>query len=381
MMPEGQNHPMGGDNIEPRLALVAWEITRSCNLNCAHCRASAGYRHYDGELSTEECFRVVDEIAEVGKPIIILTGGEPLLRPDVFDIAKYAVSKDLRLAMGTNGTLLTEEMAMKMKDVPISRVGISLDFPSAELQDKFRGKSGAYDVAVAGVNNCRKAGIEVQIDSTITKLNVAYLDSLFSLAMDLGAVAFYPFLLVPTGRGKELEEVELSPEEYEKTLGWIYDKQLKLQDKLAVRPICAPHYFRIARQKQKQKQSGAVPMPATPPSPSSGGSPPMHFVTRGCLSGTSFCFISHQGKVQGCGYLDIEAGDVKKERFGQIWFNSPVFNRLRNLANLKGKCGDCEYKRICTGCRARAFETTGDYLEAEPYCIYQPERRKGLVDV
>ncbi len=364
-----------GDVIRPRLRLVAWEVTRSCNLFCAHCRGSAGYGQYGGELSTEECFHLIDEILEVGKPIIILTGGEPLARQDVLLIAKYAVTRGLRVVMGSNGTLITEEMAAKLKDVPISRIGISLDFPVAKLQDDFRGQAGAFEAAIAGIANVRQAGIDVQINSTVTKLNVAYLDELLSLALKVGAVAFHPFMLVPTGRGKGLASVELPPEQYEQTLNWIYDKQLELGDRMFFKPTDVPHYLRVVKQRQKQSRGIKKPEPTT-------GHNPANTITRGCLAGTGFCFISYQGKMKGCGYLDVEAGDIRKESFSRIWANSPLFRKLRDLSNIKGKCGVCEYKRICGGCRARAYETTGDYLEAEPYCIYKPAVcREGLVKV
>jgi len=355
---------------------MAWEITRSCNLYCAHCRASAAYGPYEGELSTGECYRVIDGILEVGKPIIILSGGEPLAREDVLEIAKYAVSKGLRVVMGSNGTLVTEEVAAKMKEVPISRLAISLDFPVAELQDDFRGKKGAFKEAMAGIVNARGAGIEVQINSTITKLNVSFLDQTLSLAQEVGAVAFHPFFLVPTGRGKDLESVELSPQQYEETLNWIYDKQLELGDRMFFKPTDAPHYLRV----MKQRQRNGVAETKRPASATGGH--PMQSISRGCLAGTGFCFISHRWSVQGCGYLDVEAGNVRKESFSQIWANSALFRKLRDLSNIKGKCGVCEYKRICGGCRARAYEATGDYLEAEPYCVYQPiGQRKDLAGV
>jgi len=355
------------DIITPRLHLVAWEITRRCNLLCAHCRASSTDSVYEGELTTEECFRIVDEIVEVGKPILILSGGEPLARPDVYQIGRYAVSKGLKVVMGSNGTLIDADVAIKLKEVPITRIAISLDFPTVELQDSFRGKSGAFDAALAGIKNALKAGVEIQINSTITKLNVGYLDELVSLALKVGAVAFHPFLLVPTGRGKWLESVELSPSEYEETLNRIYDKQIELGDRLFFKPTDAPHYLRVMKQRQKGEASVA---------PRTGGHPSAQAITRGCLAGTGFCFISYRGKVQGCGYLTVEAGDLRSRSFGDIWNESALFRNLRNLANIKGKCGSCEYKRICGGCRARAYETTGDYLEAEPYCIYQPIERK-----
>ncbi len=361
-----------GEAIKPRLQLVAWEVTRSCNLFCAHCRASAAKGRYEGELSTEECFHLIDQILEVGKPIIILSGGEPLIRQDVLEIAEYAVTKGLRVVMGSNGTLITEERAAKLKDVPISRLGISLDFPVAELQDDFRGKAGAFEAVMAGITNARRAGIEVQINSTITKLNVSYLNELLSLALKVGAVAFHPFMLVPTGRGKGLESVELSPQQYEETLNWIYDKQAELGDRMFFKPTDAPHYLRVASQRQKQNHK----IPAGKKAEPAAGHHSVNSITRGCLAGIGFCFISHRGRVQGCGYLDVEAGNIRKESFGQIWADSPLFRDLRDISNIKGKCGVCEYKKICGGCRARAYEASGDYLEAEPYCVYEPAAQR-----
>ncbi|MFH0942483.1 MAG: radical SAM protein, partial [Chloroflexota bacterium] len=188
-----------GNLLNPKLQLVAWELTRSCNLLCAHCRASANGSGGDGELTTEECYRVIDEIAAVASPILILTGGEPLMRPDFFEIAGYASKRGLRVVIGTNGTVITPEIAVRLKAVPVARAGISLDFPNAEEQDKFRGKAGAFQAALDGINHIRNAGIEVQINSTITRLNVHHLNDLLSLAQEVGAVAFHPFMLVPTG--------------------------------------------------------------------------------------------------------------------------------------------------------------------------------------
>ncbi len=348
------------DKLEPKLQLVAWEITRRCNLFCKHCRASAEDTAYEGELTTEECFAVIDSILEVGNPILILTGGEPLMRPDIFEIGRYASERGLRVVVGTNGTVITKEIAESMAKVPISRVGVSIDFPVPELQDEFRGKSGAFEDAVSGIKEAQKAGIGIQINSTITSMNAHYLDDLLQLAIKLGAAAFHPFMLVPTGRGKGLADVELPPEEYERILNWVYDKQQELGDRIFFKPTDAPHYMRILKQRGAREMKGH------------GGHPSMNSITRGCLAGVGFCFISHVGRVQGCGYLDVEAGNVKENSFAQIWNESPFFGQLRDLSNLSGKCGACEYKRICGGCRARAYESTGDYLAEEPYCVYQP---------
>jgi heme b synthase len=358
--------------LKPQLQVVAWEITRRCNLFCAHCRASAEDNQYKGELTTSECYKLVDQILEVGHPILILTGGEPLRRPDVFEVGRYASEKGLRVVMGTNGTLITEEVAAKMKEVPFSRISVSMDFPRAELQDKFRGQIGAFESALKGIQNARKAGIEVQINCTLTQMSVPYLDEMVELALKIGAVAFHPFLLVPTGRGKGLEAIELSPQQYEETLNHIYDKQLELGDKLFFKPTDAPHYMRIMKQRQKPAQPEVAAVQGANPK---GRHHPANAMSRGCLAGTGFCFVSHVGRVQGCGYLDVEAGNIREQPFKNIWNGSPLFKQLRNLENLKGKCGRCEFKRVCGGCRARAYEASGDYLENEPYCIYQPKER------
>ena len=356
----------GSDIIKPSLQLVAWELTRRCNLFCAHCRAPTNDSWHSGELSTEACIHLVDEILKVGNPIIILTGGEPIIRSDIVPIARYATSKGLKVVIGSNGTLITREIAVTLRDVPVSRIAISLDFPIAKLQDEFRGRTGAFEAAMAGIANVREAGIQVQINSTITKLNVAFLDELISLVLKVGAVAFHPFMLVPTGRGKGLASLELSSDEYEQTLNWIYDKQMELGDKLFFKPTDAPHYLRVVRQRQRQHTAVSDEKELTTYSNR------MNVISRGCLAGIGFCFISCEGKVQGCGYLDVGAGDIRKEPFSRIWTDSPLFCSLRDLSTIKGKCGRCEYKRLCGGCRARAYETTGDYLEAEPYCTYQP---------
>ena len=364
--------------LEPRLQLVAWELTRSCNLLCEHCRASARRGPYNGELETDECFRLIDQIAEVGQPILILTGGEPLLRQDIFDVAGYAAEKGLRVVMGTNGTLIDSKIAATMKRMSVARIGVGLDFPNAEMQDKFRGQPGAFEAAIQGIRNAREAGIGIQINATITKMNAGYLDELLGLAKELGAVAFHPFMLVPTGRGKGLAEVELAPQEYEDILNWIYDKQQELGDRIFFKPTDAPHYLRVVRQREKtarreaqvEHDVGGKAFPAH-------GQPhnhAMNALSRGCLAGTGFCFISHRGDVQGCGYLDVPAGNIRRNTFSEVWNDSQLFCDLRDLSLYKGKCGECEYRKLCGGCRARAYEATGDYLEEEPYCVHQPSR-------
>jgi heme b synthase len=361
-----------GGNDQSKLRLVAWEITKSCNLHCAHCRGSADSGTYTGELSRQECFALIDDILKVGRPILILTGGEPLKREDFFDIAGYAAGKGIRVVVGSNGTLITKEMAARMKAVPISRVGISLDFPNRELQDKFRGSPGAFDAALAGIECARNAGIEVQINSTISRLNTHYLDDLVSLALNVGAVAFHPFLLVPTGRAKGLQEHVLSAQDYEQLLIQIYEKQQQLGNRLFFKPTDAPSYMRVVQQQEMVRHSPEQKLSSADTNVRHAGHASMNAMSRGCLGGISFCFISHVGRVQACGYLDVEAGNIREQPFHRIWQDSPLFNQLRDYSLIKGKCGLCKYKTICGGCRARAYEATGDYLAAEPYCLYEP---------
>jgi len=227
--------------------LIAWEVTRSCLLNCIHCRAAARYGPYLGELSIQECFKVLDDIASFSSPIIILTGGDPMMRSDIFEIAKHGTDLGLRMVMAPCGTLITEENARKMVEVGIRRISISIDGATAETHDRFRQVKGAFDDAIKGITYAKKVGLEFQVNTTVTKLNIDELPDVLQLAIDLGAAAFHPFLLVPTGRGKDLAEQEISPEEYERVLNWFYEMQGKVP--IQFKPTCAPHYHRIIRQR------------------------------------------------------------------------------------------------------------------------------------
>ena len=349
--------------------IIAWEITRSCNLACAHCRAASHFDPYPGELTLEECKAVIDDIASITDPILILTGGEPLMRRDIWDIVDYAQAKGLRPVIGTNGTLIDEDCARKIAESGIPRVSISLDFPTKEGQDAFRGKDGAFEEAIAGMRNLREHGVGVQVNTTITKMNVDLVDEIHELARTEGAEAFHPFLLVPTGRGEDLVDVELSPQEYEEVLTWAYHCQKG--SPMHFKPTDAPQYYRIIRQ-----------LSAAEGRTVSRETYGMEALTRGCLGGITFAFISHVGDVQPCGYFDMQLGNVKEVPFSRIWEESPVFADLRNYSKLKGKCGACEYKGVCGGCRARALAATGDYLAEEPYCAYVPKTvaRKQVLD-
>lgn len=361
----GHPHAPGtGSRLEANLRLVAWELTRSCNLACVHCRAAAQDRPYEGELSTAECMRVMDEIAEVARPIVILTGGEPLLRPDAFELARYGNAKGFRMTMATNGTLLTPEIVGEMRASGIQRISISLDGATAASHDAFRKVPGAFEGALRGIGMARGAGLDFQINTTITHANIEEFPRIHELVVSLGAVAHHMFMLVPMGRGKDLEEGAIGAEQYEKALHWFYDQKDKAP--LQLKATCAPHYYRIMRQRARD-EGREINFETFG----------LDAVTRGCLGGTSFVFISHVGQVQPCGYLEVEAGNVREQSFGDIWKNSRVFNDLRDLKKYGGKCGRCEYIRSCGGCRARAYENTGSYLSEEPLCLYRPRSMSG----
>jgi len=340
--------------------MIAWEVTRSCNLNCIHCRAAASRGPYPGELSTEKSFQLIDEIAAMSSPVIILTGGEPLLRPDIFDIAAYGTGKGLRMVMATNGTLVDEATAKKMIKSGIKRVSVSLDGKDAPSHDAFRGEIGAFTGALNGIEAMKRAGMEFQINTTVTTANIKQLKEILDLAIRLGAVAHHIFLLVPTGRGRDLAEQAITAADYEETLMWFHKESVNCS--IQLKATCAPHYFRIMHQNKVKSAE---------PKKKAGGH--FHESTRGCLGGISFCFISHVGQVQPCGYLELDSGNVQKQSFAEIWENSEVFRNLHDLSKYGGKCGRCEFIKICGGCRARAYEATGDYLAAEPLCLYQPK--------
>ncbi|GAB6175864.1 heme b synthase [Desulfobaculum senezii] len=366
----GKGHPGGAphghaqaEGTAPPLRLIAWEITRSCNLACKHCRAEAHTEPYPGEFSTEEAKALIDTFPETGSPIIIFTGGEPMMRKDWPELVRYAKSKDLRCVMAPNGTLITEESAKEMKAAGIERVSISIDGPDAASHDEFRGVPGAFEASMRGIEYLKKAGLEFQINTTVTKGNLGMFRDIFQLCEDLGAVAWHIFLLVPTGRAAEIGEEIITAAEYEDVLNWFYDFR-KTTD-MQLKATCAPHYHRILRQRAKEE--------GIPVTFENFG---LDAVSRGCLGGVGFCFISHTGQVQPCGYLDLDCGNVRDTPFPEIWANSKHFNEFRNQKCFEGKCGVCEYHKVCAGCRARAYTMNGSHLAEEPLCTYTPRKAK-----
>ena len=342
------------------------------------------------ELSTQEAERLVDELSGWGRTILVLSGGEPLLRPDIFHLMSYAAKKGLVVALATNGTLVDADLARRIRESGVDRVSVSLDGADESTHDAFRRLPGSFRSALAGIQALRAEGVPLQINVTVARHNADQLDEMVGLAKRLGAVALHLFLLVPVGCGMEIaEEQTLRADAYEDTLNWLYETERR-EPGLQLRATCAPHYFRVVRQRQAAQAEGNDSSPrATLGHPGVGGDGgergALHAATRGCLAGTGVCFVSHTGKVYGCGYMPIEAGDVRRAPLAEIWQASELFAQLRDLGGLKGKCGRCGFGRVCGGCRARAYGSTGDYLAEEPFCSYQPGgrafrgRRKGGV--
>jgi radical SAM protein with 4Fe4S-binding SPASM domain len=356
--------------------LLFWETTVGCNLACIHCRRLEVARTLmKDDLSFEESCRFLDSLAECkpdqGPTILVLSGGEPLFRPDIFELAGHARSRGLMVSLATNGTLIDDAMADRIVTAGIARVAISIDGADGTTHDQFRRQPGALKAALDGFRRLRARGMSMQINCTITRHNRHQVDDLYRMAIDLGADALHIFMLVPVGCGVTIAASNMLPaEEYEEVLGWMYDRTL--EGKLQLKATCAPHYFRIAAQRRKAAGQSGMPGAAGPGHHP--GHSPLAANTKGCLAGQSICFVSHKGDVFPCGYLPVSAGNVRQQTFREVWEKSPVFARLRDDEQLGGKCGVCEFRRICMGCRARAFHEHDDFMAEEPYCVYTPAK-------
>lgn len=326
--------------------LVSWNTTNQCNLNCEHCYRDAGTRALD-ELSTAEGLNLIREIARAGFKVMIFSGGEPLMRPDLLQLIDAARSEGLRPVLGTNGTLLTASLARELVSAGLTAAGISLDSVDASRHDHFRRFPGAWDGAVEAMARCREAGLPFQIHTTVMDWNAAEIEDLTDMAVSRGGRGHHIFFLVPTGRAVSIEAESLRTREYEQLLRRIMIKQQQVN--IEVKPTCAPQFMRLARQMGiKQRFS------------------------KGCLAGEAYCIVTPGGEVQPCAYLPLSAGNVRHTPFSRLWRESPVFQRLRGGQYL-GKCGRCSYRTICGGCRARAYYYSGDYMGAEPWCAQGAE--------
>ena len=344
--------------------VMSWNVTRECNMKCAHCYINATEKKLDNELTTLEAKGLMDQIYQVSRPLLILSGGEPLLRPDIFELIEYGSAKGLKMGLGSNGSLINDAVAGKLKSAGIATVSISLDSNIAAQHDEFRGVAGAWEKAVEACKALRKNNVLVQVNTTLTQQNYNQIDDIMSLAEGIGVENFHLFFLVPTGRGTKLTDI--SPQKYEDMITTTFAKASK--HRLNVRPSCAPQFMRIAK----------------------GMGLDMRQWIRGCIAGLYYCRIYPNGDVTPCPYLPIKLGNVRDKSFKEIWFNSTVFKALRDPNCLKGKCGACEYRSLCGGCRARAYglssdfidycgdlhepsDLKSDYLTEDPWCVYQPK--------
>jgi radical SAM protein with 4Fe4S-binding SPASM domain len=343
--------------------VMSWNVTRKCNLKCSHCYINANKEESCNELNTEEARKLIDQISEVSRPLLILSGGEPLLRGDIFELIKYGAERGLRMGLGSNGSLIDDAVAKSLKSSGAKTVSISLDSSIPQKHDDFRGVEGSWRKAVRAITALKENGLLVQVNTTVTQQNHGEIDEIMSLVEQLGVENFHLFFLVPTGRGARIADI--SPAMYENMIKTAFAKTAK--HRLNVKPSCAPQFMRIA------KDVGLD----------------MRQWIRGCIAGLYYCRVYPNGDVTPCPYLPIKLGNVREKSFSEIWFASDVFKNLRNFTTLKGKCGKCDYRSLCGGCRARAYglsndfvdfcgdlrepgELRGDYLAEDPWCVYQP---------
>ncbi|HOT07248.1 MAG: pyrroloquinoline quinone biosynthesis protein PqqE [Methanosaeta sp. PtaB.Bin039] len=324
------------------MILIAWEVTAACNLACRYCRASASVVPAEGELSTEEAYAFIDQVAPL-RPMLILSGGEPLQRGDIFELAQHATEQGIRVSLATNGTRLTPELVDRIVVSGISRVSVSLDGASAQVNDASRGQ-GSFEMARSGIALLRDR-IDFQINMTLTRSNKDEIGDLLDMAEAEGAVAVHFFFMVPTGRGQA--EDQLSSVEQQALLEEIM-RQSGQRD-IDVQTTCAPQYARILLESGAQTGQAARRR------------------SGGCLAARSFVFVSRTGEVYPCGYLQVSAGNIRNESFSRIWDTSPLLLDLRQK-DLKGRCGLCRYRTACGGCRARAYSHSGDWLSEDPSC-------------
>jgi radical SAM protein with 4Fe4S-binding SPASM domain len=329
--------------------VISWNLTQRCNLRCQHCYIDASTA-MSGELSTEEALRVIDEIAEVNRELIlILTGGEPLLRPDLDQLVARAAQLGLTVVLGTNGALLTIQRARALKERGLAGVGISLDSLVAARHDEFRGIDGAWNSTVEGIQAAQEAGLDVQIQITMTRENVRELPEVVQFTRNAGAKVLTVFFLVCTGRGQDL--VDLTPDEYENNLEFLVQRQDEGEGVL-IRPRCAPTFRRVLA----QAKPGSILLESD---------------AGRCMAAKNYCRITPDGKVTPCPYMPMVTGDLREQSFGEIWWSDPLLLSLRE-PELQGRCGDCEYSDLCGGCRARAFAAIGNPLAEDPWCTYVP---------
>lgn len=376
--------------------IVIWEVTRACALKCLHCRAEAQYRADPNQLSHEEGLALIDRIALMNHPLLVFTGGDPLMRPDLFELARYAIEeKGLSVSMTPSATpRVTRSAVEKAKEVGLSRWAFSLDGSCAEIHDHFRGTVGSFDTTMRGIGYLQELGIPIQVNTTVSRYNLHDLEAISEKVKETGVVLWSLFFLIPTGRAAQKDMI--SAEEHEEVMEWLYEVGQRMP--YGVKATEAPHYRRVAVQlSAKRTKAGSTTDTSIGAMDSSSGNPfsmraanavpaskggfkradVLGRAPKGVNDGDGFLFISHIGDVYPSGFLPVKCGNVREERLEDIYRNSPVMRSLRDKNRLKGKCGACEFKQLCGGSRARAFAVTGDFLESDPSCTYIPAALRG----
>lgn len=342
--------------------ITIWEVTRACALKCLHCRAEAQYHRDSRELTTEEGKRLIDQIAEMESPLLVFTGGDPLMREDIFEFMEYAIHKGLRVSMTPSATpKVTKEAMRRSKEVGLARWAFSLDGSTAEIHDYFRGTKGSYELTMKSIQYLMELEMPIQINTTVSRFNIHDLENIARKIEQFGTELWSVFFLVPTGRGQIKDMV--SPVQHEEVFRWLH--QLKSKVSFDIKTTAAPHYRRYVMQQQAEEINSQIKKVRDNIGRAAG-----------INDGKGFVFISHIGDVYPSGFLPVLAGNVRNIPLADIYRHSPIFTSLRDPNQYKGKCGVCEYREVCGGSRARAYAVTGDYLESDPFCIYQPNIQK-----
>jgi radical SAM protein len=353
--------------------LVIWEATQACDLACSHCRASAQPKRHPGELTTAEGEHLMTQVADMGTPVFILSGGDPVKRLDLCHLIRHG--KELGLRMGTipaATATLTEDLVRSLKDAGLDQMALSLDFPTAELHDNFRGVPGAFAQTMAGVEWAHRHALPLQINTTLCGRSAPYFEDMVKLVEGLGIVFWEVFFLVPVGRGEALGG--LQPEQCESLFEILYRVQKRAP--FVVKVTEAPHYRRYVAQHEghtPQTSAGAALPQLLQRSEGPGHT--VGLARRGVNAGNGFAFVSHTGDVYPSGFLPIAAGNVRQQPLADIYRRSPLFRVLRDPDALLGRCGRCEYRAFCGGSRSRAYALTGNYLATDPWCGYEPQPR------
>ena len=346
-------------NFDQSPMLVIWEVTQACDLACVHCRASAQPDRNPKELTTEQGYRLLDEIRSFGEPLMVFTGGDPLKRPDLYDLIGYAVKIGLRTNVTPSATpLLTGEVIEKFKEAGVSRMAISLDGPDAATHDEFRGIPGTFDRAMFALRHARDIGLDTQFQTTVTRRNMKRLPEMAKIAREVRCKMWSLFFLIVTGRA--LENDDLTAAEYEQVFEFMYE--LSKTAPFGIKTTEAMHYRRYVAQRIKAGNG------VTENENAKG----VAWRTAGVSDGKGFVFVSHQGEIFPSGFLPMSGGNVLESRLTDVYRNSDLFKMLRDTSQRGGKCGLCEYQKICGGSRSRAYAFTGDYLAEDPRCMYQP---------